>query len=469
MEKPRLLLLFLTLFFVMLGFGIIIPNLAYYAEDIGATPTEIAVLMSIYSGMQLLFAPLWGRLSDKHGRKPAILFGLFGNAVALVAFGLAKSYVWLFIARGAAGVASAAVLPAVMAYVADVTTEEERGSGMGLMGAAMGLGFILGPALGGIMGRHDLPFFVAGGLSLLTFLFAMFLLPESLSVRKRGFKPRLPGGRDVEARLPEGGDAVRMRGFKPRLPGGRDVEARLSGEHDAEPRLSGERDVEARLSDEHDAEARLSGDGAHHKWVSPREIFRWTTLKSPLNSLFLVAFFTTFSFAGLEATFPLFISEEPWNYGQREMGWMFAIIGVIVVPLQGGLLGRLINRFGERRLILIGMVLNAVGMALLSGPSWFAPTSFLMLASYLTIAGIGNQLIRPTNTSWISKQTHIGQGTAIGIMDAFLSLGRILGPLLGGWLYEQDAYPYPVLAGILLIATVCLYIPLRRIRYDTSK
>ena len=422
MEKPRLLLLFLTLFFVMLGFGIIIPNLAYYAEDIGATPTEIAVLMSIYSGMQLLFAPLWGRLSDKHGRKPAILFGLFGNAVALVGFGLAKSYVWLFIARGAAGVASAAVLPAVMAYVADVTTEEERGSGMGLMGAAMGLGFILGPALGGIMGSHDLPFFVAGGLSLLTFLFAMFLLPESLSVRKRGFKPRLPGGRDVEARL----------------------------------------------SGEHDAEARLSGDGAHHKWVSPREIFRWTTLKSPLNSLFLVAFFTTFSFAGLEATFPLFI-EKGWNYGQREMGWMFAIIGVIVVPLQGGLLGRLINRFGERRLILIGMVLNAVGMALLSGPSWFAPTSFLMLASYLTIAGIGNQLIRPTNTSWISKQTHIGQGTAIGIMDAFLSLGRILGPLLGGWLYEQDAYPYPVLAGILLIATVCLYIPLRRIRYDASK
>lgn len=406
MEKPRLLLLFLTLFFVMLGFGIIIPNLAYYAEDIGATPTEIAVLMSIYSGMQLLFAPLWGRLSDKHGRKPAILLGLLGNAVALAGFGLAKSYVWLFIARSAAGVASAAVLPTVMAYVADVTTEEERGSGMGLMGAAMGLGFILGPALGGIMGRHDVPFFVAGGLSLLTFLFAMFLLPESLPFNKRGFKPHLPG---AEAHDESGRGSTRDR-------------------------------------------------SAHYGY---KEF--WTGLKSPLNSLFLVAFFTTFSFAGLEATFPLFI-EKGWNYGQREMGWMFAIIGVIVVPLQGGLLGRLINRFGERRLILIGMVLNAVGMALLSGPSWFAPTSFLMLTSYLTLAGIGNQLIRPTNTSWISKQTHIGQGTAIGIMDAFLSLGRILGPLLGGWLYEQDAYPYPILAGILLVAAVCLYVPLRRIR-----
>jgi len=220
MEKSKLLLLFLTLFFVMLGFGIIIPNLAYYAKEIGATTTEIAILMSIYSGMQLLFAPIWGRLSDKHGRKPAILLGLLGNAAALIGFGLATDYTWLFVARSAAGIASAAVLPSVMAYVADVTTSEERGKGMGLMGAAMGLGFILGPAIGGVMGSHDIPFFVAGGLSLLTFLFALILLPESLQKR--------PTGEDLEDR---------------------------------------------------------------HEWVSPREIFRQTTLKSPLTPLFLVAFF----------------------------------------------------------------------------------------------------------------------------------------------------------------------------------
>ncbi len=383
MEKSRLLLLFLTLFFVMLGFGIIIPNLAYYAQDIGATEIEIAILMSIYSGMQLLFAPIWGRLSDKHGRKPAILLGLLGNAAALIGFGLAKDYVWLFIARSAAGIASAAVLPSVMAYVADITTSEERGRGMGLMGAAMGLGFILGPAIGGIMGSHNMPFFVAGGLSLLTFLFALILLPESL---RKG----------------------------------------------------------------------LSED--RHEWISPRELWHQTTLKSPLSPLFLVAFFSTFSFAGLEMTFPLFI-EDKWNYGNREMGWMFMVMGAIVVPLQGGLLGRLINKFGERSIVLTGLLLNALGMALL-----LAADSFASLTLYLTIAGIGNQLIRPTNTSWISKQTQIGQGTAIGIMDAFLSLGRILGPLLGGWLYAKEAYPYAVLAGILVIATLCLYIPLRRIR-----
>ena len=375
----------------MLGFGIIIPNLAYYAKDIGATTTEIALLMSIYSGMQLLFAPLWGRLSDKHGRKPLILLGLLGNAVALVGFGLAKAYVWLFIARSAAGIASAAVLPSVMAYVADVTTAEERGRGMGLMGAAMGLGFILGPAIGGVMGSHDMPFFVAGGLSLLTFLFALVLLPESL-----------------------------QKGL-----------------------------VDEELED-------------RHEWVSPREIFRQTTLRSPLTSLFLVAFFSTFSFAGLEMTFPLFI-EKGWNYGEREMGWMFMVMGAIVVPLQGGLLGRLINWFGERRIILTGLLLNALGIVLL-----LAAYSFASLTLYLTIAGIGNQLIRPTNTSWISKQTQIGQGAAIGIMDAFLSLGRILGPLLGGWLYAKEAYPYVVLAGILVIATLCLYLPLRRIKNEIA-
>ena len=371
----------------MLGFGIIIPNLAYYAKDTGATTTEIAILMSIYSGMQLLFAPIWGRLSDKHGRKPAILLGLLGNAVALVGFGLAKDYIYLLTARGAAGIASAAVLPSVMAYVADITTSEERGRGMGLMGAAMGLGFILGPAIGGILGSHDMPFFVAGGLSTLNFLFALILLPESL---------------------------------------------------------------QKNIADETIED--------RHEWISPREIFRRTTLKSPLTPLFLVAFFSTFSFAGLEMTFPLFI-EDRWNYGEREMGWMFMFMGAIAVPIQGVLLGRLINGLGERRIILIGLLLSAIGIALLLNAY-----SFVTLTIYLTIAGVGNQLIRPTNASWISKQTQIGQGAAIGLMDAFLSLGRILGPLLGGWLYAKEAYPYPVLGGILLLTLFGLYIPLRRIK-----
>lgn len=404
MKKSRLLLLFLTLFLVMLGFGMIIPNLAYYADDIDASPTEIAVLMSIYSGMQLVFAPIWGRLSDKHGRKPAILLGLFGNAIALIGFGLADSYIWLLITRSAAGIASAAILPSARAYVADITTEEERGRGMGLMGAATGLGFILGPAIGGILvyesasapiiwghtiGKHSMPFLVAGGLSIVNFLFALTLLPESVQ-------------KDADPEVPEN----------------------------------------------------------RQEWISPRQIFSQATLKSSLTPLFLIAFFSTFGFAGLEMTFPLFIKEE-FGYGARDMGWMFMGMGLISVPLQGGLLGRLINRIGERRIILFGLLLCATGIGLL------LIADNITVVVYLIIAGVGSQLIRPTNASWVSKKTRIGQGTAIGIMDAFLSLGRILGPLLAGWLYAKNLdYPYQMIPIVLILTIVCLYIPLRRIERE---
>ena len=136
----------------MLGLGVILPHLAYYAEELGASATQIGFLVSIYSAMKLIFAPVWGHLSDRYGRRPAILIGLVGNAGALVLFGAVKSLPWLFIACGLSGVFSAAILPTVMAYGADVTTEEDRGKGMGLMGAAMGLGFIAGPGIGGISG-----------------------------------------------------------------------------------------------------------------------------------------------------------------------------------------------------------------------------------------------------------------------------------------------------------------------------
>lgn len=374
----------------MLGVGIIIPPFAYYTRNTGATLNEYAVLMSVYSGMQLLFTPIWGRLSDEYGRKPAILCGLLGNAASLIGFGLASDYVLLLLIRSFGGVAAAAVLPTVMAYVADITTKEERGRGMGLMGAAIGLGITLGPAIGGIMGRQDLPFFAAGGLSLLNSFLVFFMLPESL-----------------QKRTPIDAQSTSME---------------------------------------------------RHEWVSLRKIFRWSTLKSPLTAIFLVSFFSSFSFMGLETTFPFFI-EDKWGYGQKEMGGMFLIMGAIVVLFQGGLLGRLINAFGERQIILLGIFLNALGMALL--PS---AIPYFTLIVYLILVGVGSQIIRPANASWFSKQIRTGQGTVIGIMDAFSSLGRILGPFLAIWLHQKNiSYPYVVLAGILVIATFCLYVPLRRV------
>lgn len=384
MTKSALTILFLTMFLIMLGFGIIIPHLAYYADELGASPLQIGGLLAIYSAMQLIFAPMWGRLSDRKGRKPLILMGLIGNAAALILFGFSKSLVWAFIARALSGAWSAAILPTVMAYVADVTTEKERGKGMASMGAAMGLGFILGPAIGAVLHHHHTPFFLAGTLSVATFVFALILLPESLKAADRD-----------------------------------------------------------------------RGEGR----VSPWEIFSPRTQSHPLMPLFRAAFFSTFVFSGLEATFPLFI-EDRWNFGAREMGQMFVIMGSIVALLQGSVLGRLINRFGEFRLIIIGLLVNAVGMALLP-----LSAAFVSVTVYLTIAGIGNQIIRPTTSSWISKETTVGQGTAIGMMDAYLSLGRVLGPPFAGTLYTAETFrlPYWILAGMLIFALACLFFPLRRI------
>ena len=368
------------MFLVMLGFGIILPHLAYYAEELGASATQIGFLIGIYSAMQLILAPMWGRLSDQYGRRPVILMGLVGNAGALVLFGAAKSLFWLFIARGVSGVFSAAILPTVMAYVADVTTEEDRGNGMGLMGAAMGLGFIFGPGIGGIIDSHNLPFFLAGGLSLATFGFALLLLPESL-----------------------------------------------------------------KLTEFSDTQKAI---------ISP-----WAAMNHPLTPLFLVAFFSAFIFSGLETIFPLFIKDR-LNYGAKEMGVMFVIMGTLVALLQGGVLGKLIHVFGEFKLIIFGLLLNAVGMALLP---W--SKALITLTLYLSIAGIGNQIIRPTNTSWISKQTKFGQGATIGMMDAFLSLGRVLGPPFAGKLYTLETFQIFgwISTGILLAVAAGLFYPLRRV------
>ena len=175
-----LTIIFITLFLDLLGFGMILPVLPFYAEHFGASAFHIGLLSASFSLMQFLFAPVWGRLSDRVGRRPIILMSLLGSAVSLTLFGLAQSLTMLFIARIFAGIFMAN-LSAAQAYIADITPPEERAKGMGLVGAAFGLGFIFGPTLGGVLSPLGLsiPAYVAAGLALLNFVSAFFLLPES--------------------------------------------------------------------------------------------------------------------------------------------------------------------------------------------------------------------------------------------------------------------------------------------------
>src|SRR5262249_12657063 len=162
-----LTIVFITIFIDLIGFGIIIPLMPFYAETFGATAVTVGLLSTSFSFMQFVFAPIWGRLSDRIGRRPVILLGLLRSLAAHLLFGLARSLVVLFIARIFAGVAGANISTA-QAYVADVTTHENRARGMGLVGAAFGLGFIFGPAIGGFLSRYgyQMPSFFAAALSL---------------------------------------------------------------------------------------------------------------------------------------------------------------------------------------------------------------------------------------------------------------------------------------------------------------
>lgn len=180
------IILFFMLFLVMVGFGIIIPIMPFFLTSLGGNASVLGLFMATYSLMHLLFAPFWGRLSDRIGRRPVILIGLSGYGITFILFGFTDQLGMMFVIRILSGAISSATLPTALAYVADITEEDERSQGIGLMTAAMGLGMIIGPALGGWLGQQQfsLPFFVAGGLALIIWPFAFLYLPETLTPAK---------------------------------------------------------------------------------------------------------------------------------------------------------------------------------------------------------------------------------------------------------------------------------------------
>ncbi len=371
--KRALPVLFLVMFLVMVGFGIIIPVLPFYAEEIGASPTQLGLLMAVYSVMQLLFAPMWGRISDRIGRKPVMIIGIAGLALSFFLMALSTELWMLFVARIIGGFLSSANMPTVMAYVADITSEEDRGKGMGIIGAAVGLGFILGPAIGGIFSKTSLsmPFYVAGFSSLITVFLVVIILKESLSER----------------------------------------------------------------DDQTKAEKK-----------SLRQVF-----SSPISILYFLQLFVSLSLAGLEATFAYFAAQKA-GLGTVKLGYIFMIMGLAGAIVQGGLVGRLTKRFGEGFVIQIGIFVSAIGFWLI-----LFVNSFATAAIFLTIFGIGNGVIRPAVSALLTKKSTTGHGSTTGLLSSFDSLGRIIGPPLGGWLFSVSI-GLPYISGIALsIIALVLY------------
>jgi DHA1 family tetracycline resistance protein-like MFS transporter len=188
-KKPKspLFIIFTTVLIDLIGFGMVIPLIGLYGKHYGAAGFQLALLGGIYSGMQFFFAPIWGAISDRIGRRPVLLISLAGSTLSYLIFGLAPSYTWLLMARAFGGIFAANISTA-QAYIADVTTPADRAKGMGLIGAAFGIGFTLGPPLGGIASAHiglAAPGLIAASICGANFLLAVFRLPETLPPAKR--------------------------------------------------------------------------------------------------------------------------------------------------------------------------------------------------------------------------------------------------------------------------------------------
>jgi DHA1 family tetracycline resistance protein-like MFS transporter len=355
-----ILVIFLTILVDMIGFGIVIPILPLYSRHFHATDWQIGILFGSFSLMQLIFAPLMGRWSDRFGRRPILLLSIVGTAISFLIMGLANSLWLLFLGRIIDG-ASGGNIPTAQAYIADVTPLDKRSGAMGIIGAAFGLGFVIGPAIGGLLGHYaiQLPFYVAAALAFLNVIAIYFFLPESLNEAQRKAHPAVSGS----------------------------------------------------------------------MWQNFLQV-----KNGPIGTVMWISIISTLAFSLVTALFTLFTANR-FQWQARENGWLFAYIGILGVFIQGGLLRRMVPKIGEKPLIVVGSVFLFLSMALLPLSN---SLTLLVLAS--TALAIGNSLVTPLLSGLASKSADAqSQGVVLGVMQSTASLGRMIGPIIGGVLLQYDA------------------------------
>lgn len=356
-HKRPLFFLYLTVFIKMVGFGMVFPLLPFYAQTFNVGPLEIGFLAASFSLVQFFVSPVLGRISDRVGRKPVLVFGLFGSAGSMLLMGVAQSFEVLFVARCLQGAISAAVLPTARAYMADVTTEKDRVAGMGRIGAANSFGFLFGPAFGSLLvgfGGAHIPFFVAAAVSVLNGLSVFFFLRESLTQK---------------------------------------------------------------------AEKLVLKEGFFN-------VFRIIpNLRGEYGLLFLIMFAWALGMSNSQVAFPLLISDR-FGIGADHAGYFFTALAVVNSSVQGFLLPRIVGILGERKTILTGMFVQGLGLVLVA----LSPSVLFVWLNLMVIA-FGSAINRPTAEGLVSRTTHTGQGTTLGVAHSFESLGRVLGPLMGGAFY----------------------------------
>jgi len=382
-----LLPIFLIVVVDVLGFTIILPLLPFYSERLGASPAIVGALVSTYAICQLISGPILGQISDRLGRKPILIISQAGTLAGFLLLAFARGLPMLFLARAIDG-ATAGNLTIAQAYISDVTRPENRAKSFAIIGIAFGFGFLIGPAISGFLAQfgYEAPILAAAALSFTTIICTTILLPNREQTQK------------ISAAI-GGGEAVH-----------------------------GER----RLS-------LLS-------WGEYARFFR----EKGLARLLTEWLFFSFSFATFISGFALFAERRyTWQghaVGVKEVGYLFALSGFIGMIMQGGMVGRLVKRFGERRMVQIGFLTSAIGYAAIG----FTHTvwQLIWMSSFISIGGAA---LRPALTSLITQKAgRREQGLIIGLTQSLMSLAQITSPVISGILIEHRFLTtWAVWAGIL--------------------
>lgn len=490
MKKPSLLIIFLTVFIDLIGFGIVMPLLPRYSERFGAEGFMIGFVISSFSLMQFFFSPMWGRLSDRIGRRPVLLISNAGSAISYAIFAVAAEFqgatgLWILLgSRVCAGICGANISVA-SAYIADITTLENRSRGMGMIGMAFGLGFILGPALGSVAAWWGLagPGWVAAGLCAFNFILGCFILTES---RKPGAETTTARPKFVQWRYTLSNPRVGLliglfflatfcfTCFETTLP------LLLGSSKIHEHNLKDPKALLTRVREAADpVSLHVRDELARRNLALPQSTEDLHALVEVLNGLIKSpTLYDAKTFAQtvlsqdlqkqltdlgtrpasphlnrllLEAAFPESISAPRFYYDEKHVGFVFAYCGVMAAMVQGGAIGKLVKRFGEVKLIWLSLLGVAVSMLLIPLAGGLGS---LLIALGLFAAGSG--INRAPTMGLISSFSSVDeQGANLGVAQSFGSLARILGPVFATTLYARSVtLPYFLCAGIALAAGI---------------
>ncbi len=379
MMRSPIFLMALTIFIDFVGFGLILPLLPFWSERLGASPVGVGLVLTVYALAQFLFTPLLGILSDRCGRRPIIFASLLIEALSLALCALAGSLPLLLVARFIGGL-GASNIGSAQAVVADVTPIEGRARGMGLIGAAIGLGFVVGPALGSLLAPLGpaVPFWVAMLVALANALLVLRLLPET---------------RWMGTPYPPVSSTMLGRG------------------------------------------------------VAPVQVLRHPMVARlvVVNLLFTVAF------TAMETVFALF-TQHAFGWTTRQNGYLFTYIGLLIVFMQGVVVGQLARRWGERRLMLAGLVLLAAGLALLP-----LSTTLASLVVVLGIISIGDGAVTPMLSTLLSfASAPEARGETLGLAQGIAGLARVIGPVAAGSAFAVGGPAAPFLVGSALVVVAAL-------------